>query len=63
MVFDNLIYLFVYSKVILKAGVKLYLIDNKLRREDFMINLVLRFDYIKNDKVISIIDLVYSKKF
>lgn len=62
MVLDNSIHLSVYSKVILKAGVKLYLIDNKLRREDFMTNSVLRPDYIKNDKAISIIDLVHSKK-
>lgn len=62
MVLDNSIHLSVYSKAILKAGVKLYLIDNKLRSEHFMTNSVLRPDYIKNDKAISIIDLVHSKK-
>lgn len=59
---DNSVHLSVYNKVILKVSVKLYLIDNKLRGEHFMTNSILRSDCIKNDKTISIIDLVHSKK-
>lgn len=62
MVLDNSVGLSVCNKVILKVGVKLCLIDNKLRREHFMTDSVLRPDCIKNDKAISIMDLVHSEK-
>lgn len=61
MVLDNSVDMCVCN-VILKVGVKLCLIDNKLRREHFMTNSVLRPDCIKNDKAISFIDLVHSEK-
>lgn len=63
MVFYNSTHLSVCNKVISKVGVKLYLIDNILSREYFMTNSVLRSNCVKkNDKAISIINSVFSKK-
>lgn len=62
MVLDNSVLLTVYNTLTFKVGVKLYLIDNKLRSKPFRTNPVLRPDIIKNDKAISIIDLVHSEK-